>query len=149
MRPAVQNYTPLYFFVTSFFTLLYGIFILLGAGDKSVILHFNGNDVLLNKFEITILIKVALLVLALGYYVAGRLKLPLQKRLTTIHTAITLGCITLNTLLLIFVPGKYIENISFWLIVLALAAQLVFIANLALGISKRDESGKIIFRRKK
>ncbi|MFP9115550.1 hypothetical protein ACLI1A_16545 [Flavobacterium sp. RHBU_3] len=132
-----KNYTALLFLTSSFFTLLYALFISAFAEERFVSLSFSNTFISLDKFELAIFFKIALFVIALGYYLANRLKMPLNSSLTLTHTIITLGCVLINAILLVALPEWKIEIVSFWLITVATAAQLLFIANLAIGVRKR------------
>lgn len=134
-----QNHTALYFFVTSFCTLLYGLFVILGGNEKNVSVNLSGRDVIIDKFELTILFKIALLVLSVGYFVAQRLRMPLIKTLTRLHVFITIGSIIISLLISLFLPATLIEETCFWLVVIALSAQSLFIINMISGIVKRQK----------
>lgn len=136
MKSIRQNHTALYFFVTSFCTLLYALSILIGAGNKNILIPFLGNDLVIDKFELAILFKVALLVLSVGYFVAERLRMPLVATLTQLHVAFTIGCILLSAVVAFVLPDGIVEQTCFWLIIIALAAQLLFVINIVAGVIK-------------
>ena len=133
-----QDNTYIYFFVTSFCILVYAIATLLMYGDSTLIINVTGRNIPLNHFEISILFKIAYLVLALGYFVAQRLRFNLNPSLTKAHTWITIGTVFINALVMITLPRPLAENISLWLIGITLLAQPLFFINLAIGISKRE-----------
>lgn len=132
-----RHFTALLFLTSSFFTLLYALFISVFANERFINLNFSGNNIALDKFELTIFFKIALLVIALGYYLAARLKMPLNGILTLLHTIITLGCVLVNAILFVTVPEWKIETTSFWLIMVAVAAQFIFAVNLIIGVRRR------------
>lgn len=133
---ARQDNTYLYFFVTSFCILVYAVATLFIYGDRTISVNLTGNNINLNHFEVSILFKIAYLVLALGYFIAGKLKLGLNKTLTRTHTYITIGAAILNGIILMS-GTPYEQIISIWLISIAILAQLLFLVNLTIGISRR------------
>lgn len=132
-----QDNTYLYFFVTSFCILVYAIATLFLYGDKTIFVNITGRNIAVNHFELSILFKIAYLVLALGYFIARRLKFNLNKSLTRIHTYITIGAAILNAAVMLS-GTKYQEIMSIWLISIAAIAQLLFFINLGIGISRRN-----------
>lgn len=136
---ARQDNTYLYFFVTSFCILVYAVATLFMYGNRTISLNVTGNSINLNHFEVSILFKIAYLVLALGYFIAGKLKLALNKTLTRAHTYITIGAAILNGIVLMS-NTAYEQTISIWLISIAAISQLLFFINLGIGISKREQS---------
>lgn len=137
MNKIKQNHTALYFFVTSFCTLLYGLFVILGSAEKNVSVNLSGRDIAIDKFELTILFKIALLVLSVGYFIAQKLRMPLIKTLTGLHVFITIGSVVASLVASLFLPAAFIEETCFWLVVIALAAQSLFIINIVNGVLKR------------
>jgi hypothetical protein len=137
LKSIQQNKTALYFFVTSFCTLLYGLYIILAANNKNVLLHLFGDDIIIDKFELTILFKIALLVLSIGYFVVQRLRMPLVGILTRLHVALTIGSVVLSALMALILPNNIADQVCFWLIVIALASQVLFVVNIIGGVIKR------------
>jgi hypothetical protein len=108
-------------------------------GDRTIFVNITGTSLALNHFEVSILFKIAYVVLALGYFIAGKLKLRLNKPLTRTHTYITIGAAILNGLILL-TGLPYAKTMSIWLISIAAISQILFFINLGIGISKREQN---------
>ena len=147
VRTSIINYTYLYFFFTSLAIFLYALVIIMGGQDSMVAFTFFDRFINVDRFQLSILFKVAYLVLALGYYFADRLKLSLNKKATLVHTCLTIGAVVLNAAV-IFCNDYFIDNftfayraneiISIWCVTVALLAQPLFFWNLFQAISKRN-----------
>jgi hypothetical protein len=147
VKTSIINYTYLYFFFTSLAIFLYALVIIMGGQDGMVVFTFFNRFISVDRFQLSILFKVAYLVLALGYYFADRLKLNLNKKATVVHTYITIGAVLLNALV-IFVNGYFIDDfslaykanemISVWCVTVALLVQPLFFWNLFQAVSKRN-----------
>ena len=147
VKTSIINYTYLYFFFTSLAIFLYALIIIMGGQDSMVGFNFFNQSLSVDRFQLSILFKVAYLVLALGYYFADRLKLNLNKKATIVHTYITIGAVLLNALV-IFINGYFIEDFSFaykvneiisvWCVTIALLSQPLFFWNLFQAVSKRN-----------
>jgi len=146
VKTSIINYTYLYFFFASLGIFLYALVIIMGGQDGMVGFTLFNRYIYLDRFQLSILFKVAYLVLALGYYFADRLKLNLNKKATLLHTYITIGAVLLNATV-IFINSYFIENFSFayrvneaislWCCSIALLAQPVFLWNIFQAVSKK------------
>lgn len=134
-----QNHTALYFFVTSFCTLLYGLFILLSGANKNLVIDFNNSNFVIDRFELTILFKIALLVLSIGYFLGQKLQLPLLEKLTNLHIFTTIGSVALSLLFFMVLPDSWVQQVCFWLVIIAIASQSLFIINFAVAIARRNK----------
>lgn len=120
----------------------------MSGGDGMVGFNFFSRTVSVDRFQLSILFKVAYLVLALGYYFADRLKLNLNKKATLLHTYITIGAVLINALA-VFTTSAFMdynfrlafrvnEIVSVWCVIIALLAQPIFFWNLFQAVSRRN-----------
>lgn len=113
---------------------MYGIFAVLPSAEKNVHLSIADTDILLDKFEITIVFKVGLLVASIGYLVAAKLHLPLISALTMLHALLTFGSMICCGVCSLLLSRPVMENVAFWLVATSLGAQLLFVINIGYGM---------------
>ncbi|MFP9118461.1 hypothetical protein ACLI08_11780 [Flavobacterium sp. RNTU_13] len=137
MKPTNLLRIALYFFSASFLTLMYGIFAVLPSAEKNVHLSIADTDILLDKFELTIVFKVGLLVISIGYLIAAKLHLPLISALTMLHALLTFGSMICCGICSLLLSRPVMENVAFWLVATSLGAQLLFVINIGYGMLNR------------
>lgn len=146
VRTSITNYAYLYFFFTSAAIFLYALFLIIAGEETSVNFTFFNRLISFDRFQLSILFKVAFLVLALGYYFADRLKLNLSEKATVLHAFISIGAVLLNAAA-IFINNHLLDDFNFdfranemicvCCVAIALLAQPLFFWNLIQAVSKR------------
>lgn len=144
VRAYIHNSSYLYFFFTSLGIFIYALMILIVGNDDLVSFSLFKNHFSIDRFQLTILFKVAYLLPALGYYLAERMKLHLNRKLTLIHTWVSVITVVLNGVISWINqphngPDTNVlnQNVSMWLIGITLFVQPLFLYNLAQAIAKR------------
>ncbi|MFP9100005.1 hypothetical protein ACLI09_13230 [Flavobacterium sp. RHBU_24] len=147
MKTSIINYTYLYFFFASLGIFLYALIIMIGGQGGMVGFTLFNRYMYLDGFQLSILFKVAYLVLALGYYFADRLNLQLNKKVTLLHAYITIGAVLLNAIV-VFINSCFVQNytyvyrineiISLGCCGTALLAQPLFLWNLLQAVLKKN-----------
>ncbi len=146
MKTSIQNNSFLFFFFTSLAIFIYALTILFTGNQTPVNFEVFNNSFVVDRFQLTILFKVAYLLPALGYFLAGKLKLPLNNKLTSIHTYISVGTVLINALFYwIYQPMSHPQSynsldnlVSHWLITITLLAQPLFLYNIFQAIAKKN-----------